>query len=64
MSANVAMKTVFKMFGMPQDGTISREDFEKYAKHQQDGVMSINPIEAENIYKGIMLISDMFGLDK
>ena len=64
MSANVAMKTVFKMFGVPQNGKISREDFEKYAEQERDGVKSINPIEAENVYKGVMLISDVFGLDK
>ena len=36
MSANVAIKTVFKMFGVPLDGKIAREDFEKYAKHERD----------------------------
>ena len=64
MSANIAMKTVFKMFGVPLDGKISREDFERYAKTERDGVMSINPVEAENVYKGLMLISDAVGLDK
>ena len=64
MTANVAMKTVFKMLDVPLDGKISREDFEKYAKHERDGVKSMNPDEAEKVYGGIMLISDVFGLDK
>ena len=64
MSANVAMKTVFKMFGVPLDGKIAREDFKKYVEHERDGVKGMNPTEAEKVYRGIMLISDIFGLDK
>ena len=64
MSANVAMKTVFKMFAMPLDGKIAREDFEKYAEDAQDGLKCLNPAEAENMYSAIMSISDIFGLDK
>ena len=64
MSYNVAMKTVFKMFDVPVDGRISREDFERYAEHERDGVKLLNSDEAEKVYSAIMSISDMLGLDK
>ncbi len=62
MSYNVAMKTVFKMLDIPLDGKISREDFEKYSKHERDGVKLLNPAEAEKVYSGLMSISDVLGL--
>ena len=58
------MKTVFKMLGVPLDGKISREDFERYAEHERDGVKLLNPDEAEKVYSALMSISDMLGLDK
>ena len=64
MSENVAMKTVFKMMDVPLDGKVSREDFERYAKHKRDGVKLLNPDEAEKVYSALMSISDMLGLDK
>ena len=64
MSANVATKTVFKMFGVPLDGRITREDFEKDAKHLRDAIKHLNPAEAEKVYSALMSISDIFGLDK
>ena len=64
MSYNVAMKTVFKMFDVPLDGKISREDFERYAEHERDGVKLLNYDEAEKVYSAIMSISDTLGLDK
>ena len=65
MSAdNVAMKTVFKMMDLPLDGKVTREDFERHAKLERDGVKLLNPDEAEKVYSGLMSISDMIGLDK
>ena len=64
MSDNVAMKTVFKMLDVPLDGRISREDWERYAEHERDGVRLLNPDEAEKVYSALMSISDMLGLDK
>jgi Ca2+-binding EF-hand superfamily protein len=64
MSANVTTNTVFKMFGVPTDGRITREDFEKDAKHLRDAIKHLNPDEAEKVYSTLMSISDIFGLDK
>ena len=64
MSYNVAMKTVFKMLDIPLDGKISREDFERYSKHEREGVKLLNPDEAERVYSGLMSISDVLGMDK
>ncbi len=64
MSDNVAMKTVFKMMDISPDGKISREDFERYAKHERDVVKLLNPDEAEKVYSGLMSIGDMLGLDR
>ncbi len=64
MSANVTTKTVFKMLGVPTDGRISREDFEKDAKDLRDAIKHLNPAEADKVYSTLMSISDIFGLDK
>ena len=63
-SENVAVKTVFKMFNVPPDGRLSREDFERYAQYERDGVKLLNPTEAETVYSVLISISDMLGLDK
>jgi protein-arginine kinase activator protein McsA len=49
MSANVTTKTVFKMFGVPAEGRITREDFEKDAKDLRDAIKHLNPAEAEKV---------------
>ena len=61
-SENVAIKTVFKMFDIPLDGKLSREDYERYAEHERDVVKLLNPAEAETVLS--MSTSDMLGLDK
>ena len=64
LGESVAVKTAFQMFDTNSDGRISREDLEKYAAHERDSLKQLNPVEAENVYKCVLEISDMFGLDK
>ena len=61
---NATAKTVFKMLGVPAGGKISREDYEVYARKEQDQVSKMNPIEAEKVYQALMAITDAIGLDK
>ena len=50
MSADVTMKTVFKMADLPLDGKISREDYVKYAEYERDHLKLLNPDEAEKVH--------------
>ena len=64
LGESVAVKTAFQMLDANSDGRFSREDTVLFAAHERDSLKQLNPVEAENVYKCLLKISDIYGLDK
>ena len=62
LGESIAVKTAFEafqIFDATSNGRISRDDFVKFAAHERDSLKQLNPVEAENVYKCVLEISDI-----